>query len=152
MRKLLVAAAACAVALSLASCASLQHGWDQGAVKQVADLLNAGQAQELAAISVTPFLVDGEIVPLKGDVASFWDGVVKAGFRVEAAALEQGTPVSAESYKQFADTMEVKSFFSRYVKKDARILSMTSSKGTHILLLMRSEWFSRQLIGFKGPF
>jgi len=152
MRKLVLVAAACAATIILVSCTSLQHSWDQGAVKQVADLLNAGQSQKLAAMSVTPFLVDGEIVLLKNDVASFWEGVTKAGFRVEGAALDQGTPVSAESYKQFAQTMEVKAFFSRYVKKDSRILSMTSSTGRHILLLMRSEWFSRQIMGFKGPF
>jgi hypothetical protein len=151
-RKIMLAAAACAAALAMASCASLQHSWDQGAVKQVADLLNSGQSQKLAKMSVTPFLVDGEIVLLPGDVASFWDGVAKAGFRVEGAAVDQGTPINAESYKQFATTMEVQAFFSRYVKKDARLLSMTSSTGRHILLLMRSEWFSRQIIGFKGPF
>jgi len=152
MRRIVLVAAACAAAVALASCASLQHSWDQGAVRQVADLLNAGQAQKLASMSVTPFLVDGEIVLIRTDVSSFWDGVAKAGFRVEGASLDQGTPVTAESYRQFANTMEVKAFFSRYVKEDARILSMTSNTGSHILLLMRSEWFSRQIIGFKGPF
>jgi hypothetical protein len=152
MRKLVVAGAACAAALAIGSCASLQHSWDQGAVKQVAELVNAGEPQKLAAMSVTPFIVDGEVVLLRGDVAAFWDGVVKAGFRVEGAALDQGTPVGSESYKQFAPTMEVKAFFSRYVKQDARILDMTSSTGRHILLLIRSEWFSRQILGFKGPF
>ena len=151
-RRLLVAAAACAAALALASCASLQHGWDQGAVKQVAELINQGQPQKLTAMSVTPFLVDGEIVLLKNDVAGFWDGVTKSGFRVEGGVLDQGVPVGADSYKQFASTMEVKAFFARYVKKDSRVLTMTSSTGRHILLLMRSEWFSRQIMGFKGPF
>jgi hypothetical protein len=152
LRKLLLAAAACAAALALASCASYQHSWDQGAVGQVADLLNTGQAPKLTSMSLTPFLVDGEIVLLKGDVASFWDGIAKAGFRVEGAALDQGAPVAAESYKQFADTMEVKAFFSQYVKKDARVLRMTSSKGSHVLLLMRRDRIYLKIIGFKGPF
>lgn len=152
LRKLRLVAAACVAAFALASCASYQHLWDQGAVGQVTDLLNAGRAPKLASMSVTPFLVDGEIILLKSDVSSFWDGVAKAGFRVEGAALDQGTPVTAESYKQFADTMEVRSFFSQYVKKDARMLSMTSSTGSHVLLLMRREWLYLKIIGFKGPF
>ena len=41
-------------------------------------------------MSATPFLVDGEIVAFKADVASFWSGIVKAGFRVEGATLTQG--------------------------------------------------------------
>jgi hypothetical protein len=152
LRKLMPAAAVCAAAIALASCASLQHNWDRDSVKQVADLLNASQPQKLASMSVTPFLVDGEIVLLKNDVASFWEGVTKAGFRVDGSSLDQGAPVTEESYKQFAPTMEVKSFFARYVQKDSRILSMASSTGRRILLVMRSEWFSRQIVGFKGPF
>lgn len=151
MRRLL-AAAACAMLLALSSCASLQRSSDQGAVKDVADLINAGQAQKLAAMSVTPFLVDQEIVPLKADVASFWDGVAKAGFRVDGAALEEAAATDANSYTQFANTMEVKSFFSRYVKKGTRVLRMSTSGGSRILLLVQSDWFSRKLVGFKGPF
>ena len=151
MRRLLVVAS-CAILLALSSCASLQRSSDQGAVKDVADLINSGQAQKLAAMSDTPFLVDQEIVLLKADVKSFWDGVVKAGFRVQGAALEEASPADAASYTQFADTFEVKSFFSRYVKKGTRVLRMSTSGGTHILLLMRSDWFSKKLIGFKGPF
>jgi hypothetical protein len=151
MRRLL-AVASCAILLSLSSCASLQRSSDQGAVKDVADLINAGQTQKLAAMSDTPFLVDQEIVPLKADVRSFWDGVVKAGFWVQGAALEEAVPADASGYTQFANTFEVKSFFSRYVKKGSRVLRMSTSGGTHILLLVRSDWFSRKLIGFKGPF
>ncbi len=88
MRKLVLTATACAAAIALASCASLQHSWDQGSVEGVADLINAGQSPKLAAMSSTPFLVDGEIVPLKSDVAGFWDGIVKSGFKVEGPALD----------------------------------------------------------------
>jgi hypothetical protein len=151
MRRLL-AVASCAILLALTSCASLQRSSDQGAVKDVAELINAGQAQKLVAMSETPFLVDQEIVPLKADVESFWNGVVKAGFRVQGATLEEAVPADASSYTQFANTFEVKSFFSRYVKKGSRVLRMSTNGGAHILLLVKSDWFSRKLIGFKGPF
>ena len=78
---------------------------------------------------------------------------MKAGFRVEGAALQQGTPVTPDSYKQFAATMEVKSFFAQYVKKDARILELrTSTSGDRILLIFRDSWFTKTINGFKGPF
>jgi hypothetical protein len=141
-----------AAALALASCASMQRSQDQGTVRQVAELINSGDTVKLAAMSGSPFLLDGEIVPLAADVSSFWQGIVKAGFRVEGAALDRGVPVGAESYKDFADTMEVKSFFSRYVKDGARVLEMTTSKGTRIRLLTRAQWFSWKILGFKGPF
>ena len=141
------------VILALASCASIQRAQDQGNVQAVARLINEKQPQKLAAMSSTPFLVDGEIVALKADVASFWSGIVRAGFRVEEATLNQGSALTAESYKQFADTMEVRTFFAQYVKKDARILEMrTSTSGDRILLIFRDSGFSKTIYGFKGPF
>jgi hypothetical protein len=142
-----------AATLLLSSCASFQRGWDQGNVDMVAKLINSGQGQKLAAMSATPFLVDGEIVALKPDVASFWNGIVKAGFKVEGATLTQGAPITEESYKQFAGTMEVKSFFMQYVKKDARILELrTATSGDRILLIFRDSWGTKTIYGFKGPF
>ena len=118
----------------------------------VARLINDGQGQALAAMSSTPFLVDGEIVAMKPDVATFWSGIIKAGFKVDGATLTQGAPLTADSYKQFADTMEVKSFFSQYVKKDARILELrTATAGDRILLIFRDS-YSKTIYGFKGPF
>jgi hypothetical protein len=140
------------VSVVLASCASIQRSRDQGSVRQVANLINSGDSGRLTSVSASPFLLDGEIVPLPADVASFWQGIVKAGFRVEGAALDKGAPVGAESYRDFADTMEVKSFFARYVKDGTRILELTTSAGTRIRLLTRSQWFSWKILGFKGPF
>ncbi len=147
-----LAFAAAAAALLLSSCASLQRSWDQGNVEMVARLINSGQGQALAAMSSTPFLVDGEIVAMKPDVAAFWSGIIKAGFKVEGPTLEQGAPLTADSYKQFADTMEVKSFFAQYVKKDVRILELrTATSGDRILLIFRDS-YSKTIYGFKGPF
>ncbi len=144
--------AVAAAALFLSSCASLQRGWDQGNVEMVARLINSGQGQALAGMSSTPFLVDGEIVSMKPDVATFWNGIIKAGFKVEGATLTQGAPLTPDSYKQFADTMEVKSFFSQYVEKDARILELhTATSGDRILLIFRDS-YSKTIYGFKGPF
>jgi hypothetical protein len=48
--------------------------------------------------------------------------------------------------------MEVKSFFTRYVKDGGRILDLATSDGRHIRLLTKSDFFSGKIIGFKGPF
>jgi hypothetical protein len=152
-RKLVLAAAACAAAITLASCASLQHNWDQGNVTAVANLINSGQSSRLSAMSGTPFLVDGEIVSLKADVAGFWDGIIKAGYKVEGPRLGAAATVSADSYKQFADTFEVKAFFTQYVKKDTRILELRTSAGKSVLLIVKDALFSKKTIqGFKGPY
>jgi hypothetical protein len=151
MRRTVFIAAACAAAMALASCASFQHSWDQGNVENVAKLINDGQSARLAAMSATPFLVDGEIVPLKADVAGFWEGIIKAGYKVQGPALGEAAPVNTDTYKHFADTMEVKSFFAQYVKKDTRVLELRTANG-RILLIIRDSWFSKTIHGFKGPF
>ncbi len=152
MRRLL-GVAACAILLALSSCASLQHGWDQGNVTMVADLINTGKAAELTAMSGSPFLIDREVVPLKADVAGFWDGIVKAGFKVQGPQLGSAVAATPDSYKQFADTMEVRAFFKNYVKKDTRLLELKTSTGKTILLIVKDSLFSKKIIqGFKGPY
>lgn len=141
-----------AAAILLSSCASIQRAQDQGRVGRIAELINSGEAGKLAAMSGVPFLLDQEIIPLRDDIAGFWKDVVKAGFRVEGPSLEKGSPVTADSYRAFADTLEAKAFFSRYVKKGARVLELSTSGGRTIILLVRDTVFSRTLYGFKGPF
>jgi hypothetical protein len=151
-RTLVAAAAVCAASFLLVSCASLQRSADSGVVRRVADLINAGDSRKIAALSAIPFLVDGEVVVLPADVASFWSDAAKAGFKVDGAALDAGTVVGADSYRQFADTMEVKAFFTRYVPGGSRVLAMTTASGSHVLLIVHSGFFSTKLYGFKGPF
>jgi hypothetical protein len=151
-RHLLPAAVLLAAVMALGSCASFQKSRDEGTIRQVVDLINGGKAQSLAARSATPFLLDGEIVPLQADVAAFWAGIVKAGFRVEGAAMVNAAPVDADSYQRFASTAEVKWFFSRYVKEGGRVLELATSTGRHIRLLTKGDFFSSKIIGFKGPF
>jgi hypothetical protein len=140
------------VLLALSSCASIQRGQDQGRVGRIAGLINSGDAEKLAAMSSVPFLLDQEIIPLRDDIAGFWKDVVKAGFKVEGPALENGAAVTADSYKAFADTMEARTYFAKYVKKGARVLELSTSGGRRIVLLVRDTLFSRTLYGFKGPF
>jgi len=126
--------------------------WDQSNVDMVARLINDGQGAKLAEMSATPFLVDGEIVAMKPDVASFWNGIVKAGYKVQETTLTQDTPLTSDSYKQFADTMEVKSFFEKYVKKDARILELRTDTSEDRILLILRDSYTKTIYGFKGPF
>jgi hypothetical protein len=152
IRRTVAPVAALLAALALASCASFQQSRDREAARRVTDLINAGSAEKLAAMSLTPFLVDAEIVLLPEDVAAFWNGIVKAGFRVDGAVLDRGTAVGADSSAEFADTMEVRTFFARYVKKDARILSIGTDAGGGILVIAAPDWLSWKIIGWKGPF
>jgi hypothetical protein len=132
------------------SCASIQTR-DGNDAALIVRALSTGRADLLAGMSSLPFLVDQEIVSLQADVDSFWKTMAGSGFRVDASG-PLSVPVSESSYREFADTMEVRTFFAKYVVKGTRILELSSS-GKRVLLLVHEEPFGRMLIqGFKGPF
>ncbi len=140
------------VLLVLVSCASFQRSRDESDVQRIAGLMDAGKAQELADLSAVPFLLDRDIVVIRGDVADFWQGLAKAGFRLGGVKLESAEGVAGESYKEFADTMEVKVFFDKYAGAGSRILRLASGSGSRFLLLMGSDPFKTVIYGIKGPF
>ena len=137
--------------LALASCATMETR-DQRRVEGIARLVNSSQAEKLAAMSSLPFLLDQEILVLPQDVAYFWKGILAAGYRLEEPEVERGSAVGPDSHREFRDSMEVRTFFKKYLKKGTRLLELRTSDGRRVLLLVRSTAFSRQISGFKGPF
>jgi hypothetical protein len=140
------------VVILLASCASIQRSKDEGNVERISELINTGQAEKLTAMTELPFLLDQEIIVLAKDVATFWSTIVEVGFKVEEPVLERGVKVGPESYKEFYDSMEVKTFFKKYLKKQSRLLELKTNTGQRILLLVTDTLFTRTIHGFKGPY
>jgi hypothetical protein len=138
--------------LLLASCASIQRSKDEGNIERISELINTGQADKLTAMTELPFLLDQEIIVLAKDVATFWGTIVGVGFKVEEPALERGVKVGPESYQEFYESMEVKTFFKKYLNKRSRLLELKTSTGQRILLLVTDTLFTRTIHGFKGPY
>ena len=139
-----------AALVALSSCATLKR--DERGVESIARLVNAGQAERLAGMSTLPFLLDQEILVLPQDVAFFWTSMLAAGYRLEEPRLEGGSAIGPDSYKEFRDSMEARTFFKKYVRKGTRLLELRTADGRRVLLLVRFTAFSRQISGFKGPF
>ncbi|UCF98076.1 MAG: hypothetical protein JSV89_00725 [Spirochaetaceae bacterium] len=136
----------------LVSCASIQRSKDEGNVERISELINTGQADALDAMSELPFLLDQEIIVLAKDVQTFWSTIVDVGFKVEAPMLERGVKIGPDSYKEFYDSMEVQTFFKKYLKKQSRLLELKTNTGQTILLLVTDTLFTRTIHGFKGPY
>ncbi len=147
MRKLLLAS----LCLALAACATFGPRQAQRAAGEIVGLVNSGQAAELARMSRAPFLLDGELLLLPGDIATFWDGVSKARFRIDPAAAVTVVPVDTQTYTRFAATMEVKTFFQSYVSKKGALVVLESGRSRILLLLERGKGGRTQIVGFKGP-
>ena len=140
------------VLVFFASCASIQRSKDEGNIERISELINTGQADKLYAMTELPFLLDQEIVLLGKDVQTFWSTIVEVGFKVEEPVLERGVKVGPESYKEFYDSMEVRTFFNKYLKKKSRLLELKTNTSQRILLLVTDTLFTRTIHGFKGPY
>ncbi len=148
MRKLVLAA----LCVAVSGCATFAPRRFERSAEQVIGLLNSGQASELAAMSRTPFLLDGELLVLDADVAELWRGMVKSGFRIDAAASIEALPVDGETYRRFASTMEVRTFLEQYVGDSGSLVTLEAGRSRILLLLDRGRGPGRTVIvGFKGP-
>jgi len=150
MKKILFTAAVAAIVLS--SCASFIHMQDSNSVNSFSNLINTGNADKLSKMSKTPFLLDQEIIVLPRDIKTLWNNITKAGYRILEPKLEKGEPVNGNTYLEFYDSMEVKTFFKKHVKKGARVIRFKTGKGKRIILLVEPAFFGRYIRGFKGPF
>ena len=138
--------------LLLSSCASIQRSKDERNIQRVSELINTGQAEKLTAMTELPFLLDQEIIVLAKDVTTFWSTIVEVGFKVEEPSLERVVEITPESYREFYDSMEVETFFKKYLKKQSRLLELKTNTGQRILLLVTDTLFTRTIHGFKGPY
>jgi hypothetical protein len=144
-------AIALAVALTLASCASLQRAADDRGAAWVAEALNGGDAAGLAQSSSSPFLLDGETIALPEDTALFWAGLAKAGVRF-VPDLVRAVEVGAETWREFGSTRDVRLFFEKHVAEGARLFELPTADGRRALVLYRASWGARAIYGFKGPY
>jgi len=140
-----------AIVFLLASCTTLQRTTDEGGAAYMAGLLNNGRAVKLAKLSSSPFLVDGEIIALPEDTAAFWEGVVKAGIRLDQEPVRSAA-VRTETWKEFGSTRDVQLFFDKPGLKGARLFELATLDGRRVLVLYWSSKKSVRLHGFKGPF
>jgi hypothetical protein len=140
-----------AIVLLFASCSTLQRMSDEKGAAWVAQRLNDGNAADLAAISSSPFLLDGEIIALPEDTTALWNGLAKAGLKLDPE-LSRALTVGPDTWREFGSSRDVQVFFGKYVAEGAHLFELPTVNGHRVLILYRSSWGSRKLYGFKGPF
>ena len=133
------------------SCASLQQKRFTGSVEDVLVYINSGRAEELIAVSQTPFLLDTEIILLKEDIREFWSQILKVGFKIPDYRSISSTPIAGTTYKAFADTMEVQSFFQKYVSDRAHIVTVDAGSFSVHFITDRVGIGDIKILGMKGP-
>lgn len=137
--------------LFLSSCATVKSVPRPGAVERLMELVNSGNSGMVSSLTNMPMLIDGEIVQRETDIRNFWDLVAKARFAVKTGELFYTEKVGDETYLLFGDSMEVRTFFEKYVPKNAVTVTVEGEKGRYIFLLSGRKGRYTYIFGFTGP-
>lgn len=136
---------------TIAGCSTFQRTGDEGSAAFLARLVNNRNVSELVRLSASPFLLDGEIIPIPSDMATFWERALRTGLRLEPV-LVRGEAIGPATWREFGSAREVELWFGRFLPEDARLFELATSDGKRVLLLYRQVERSRTLFGFRGPF
>ena len=139
-----------AVLIIFSSCATANFVYRESTARKVVDLVNTKEAETLARLSQNPFLLDGEIILMPGDMKMFWEKSFEAGFGLPGAVVESVTPVDAGTFKIFGNSMDVKMFFKKYVPPAASLAKVISDSGDYWFVFYNREGKYPGILAFKG--
>lgn len=140
---------AVASAILFSSCASLRFEQKEEDVLALVSLINRGETETLSRLSQTPFLLDREILMLEKDTKTVWKNLTDAGFSLNQPALEKIEPVTDESYKTFAEAMEIEVYFQKYVPETAKIAHVETEGGPCLFILNDKQDGYPMILGMK---
>lgn len=143
--------AAAALVLLVLSCATGPYVQREDRIQRLVDLINKGGVNEVKGLAETPFLFDGEIVLLQKDLNSLWDNFKAAGFVMKNAKVLEIVRPAADSYKAFDDSMDVKTFFAKYLDRDTSMVKLAADGGVFYLLLGKEVGGYPKIRGLRGP-
>ncbi len=140
-----------ALALVLASCASVPYMPGEAKVQKTVALINSGGVPGIKGLSDAPFIFDAEILLLQAEVASLWDNLKATGFGIGKAKIVSISRIGDESYRLFSPTAEVRAFFKKYLNRDSVLVTLDTSEGRYLVILNREVKGYPRIQGFKGP-
>ncbi len=135
----------------LTACASVPYTPSEKKVQKLLDLIDRGGVGAVKGLSSAPFILDGEILLRQSDVDTAWTNLKAAGFTIGSPKIESIAKIGPDSYKLFADTMDAKVFFKKYLDKSSNLVALDASEGRFYLILNREVKGYPRIQGFKGP-
>ena len=135
----------------LASCASTPYNQKESTVLRLINLINEGRVSTVEGLTSAPFALDTEILYLDSDVSTMWNNLKAASFVMSGARFVSTGHLTADSYKTFANTFDMKNFFAKYTGKDTSLVTIDTKEGRYYLLLERKVSGYPGIRGLKGP-
>jgi hypothetical protein len=135
----------------LASCATSPYTPSEKKVQKLVALIDRGGVGAVKGLSVAPFLLDAEILLRQADVDSAWANLKAAGFTMGEPKIASIERLGDLSYARFAETMEARVFFKKYLNKDSVLVVLDAAEGRYYLILNREVSGYPRIQAFKGP-
>jgi hypothetical protein len=110
--------------------------------------VNNGQVDSLAGSSSRPFLFEAEILPTQSMLNDLWQGLIEAGITFDNPTVREVKVVDGDSYRVFAQTWEVETWFKNYVKDPAYLVFLDTSDQQLVIVLDRNRKNPRRVLGF----
>ena len=151
MKKMKIVVVSILILIALTSCTTMKAVPNEKAIERFIDLYNSGDTVRMTEMTSIPMLIDGEIVARNSDADHFWNSLAKAGFTLDGSESYTVEPVGSNSSLLFGDTMEVSTFFIKYVPETAVIVRIKGPGGDFILLLSGRKGRYPFIFGFTGP-
>ncbi|MCA1754701.1 MAG: hypothetical protein LC641_08405 [Spirochaeta sp.] len=123
----------------------------EGRIRAIVEIITTAPVEEVVDYSRTPFAFDSELLVLESDLDLLWTGLRDAGFDLEGAEILQITPLTEDSYAEFAMSYEMRTFFEEYLSADGALVRVRNGSGEYLLLLDDSRNRTPLLYGMKGP-
>jgi hypothetical protein len=140
-----------AAAAALSSCATAPYTPSEKKVERLVALIDRGGVGAIKGLASAPFILDGEILLRQADVDSSWSNLKAAGFSLGEPTIASIVRIGTDSYSLFADTMDARVFFKKYLDKNSVLVALDSSSGRYYLILNREVSGYPRIQGFKGP-
>ena len=133
MRKTILLFLLAWVVLGLLSCTT--YSMKKTSSDKVINLVNTKNSIVLSEITSLPFLFDKEIIVLGKESSIIWQNISNAGFSFEEIIDAESISVSAKDYLFFGNTMEVKTWFEKYLPKKASLVKINCKNGLYYMIL-----------------
>ncbi|MCD6396981.1 MAG: hypothetical protein J7L71_05535 [Spirochaetaceae bacterium] len=151
MKKIKWIAVSLVILIAFSSCTTMKVVPKERAIERFIELYNSGDAEKMTEMTSVPMLIDGEIVARTSDANFFWTRLAEAGFKFDGSEYYTIEPVTNKSSLIFGDTMEVATFFDKYVPPTAVLVRLSGPGGDFILLLSGRKGRYPFIFGFTGP-
>jgi len=133
-------------ALLLWGCSTISDKAAQSKAEEALNLLDQENSQLLTQWSNRPFLFEGEILLSEGLISELWSGL--AGKGLSTAEISRIAVVDEQSYKAFADTWEVNTWFQNYTGPQTLMVFFNWEDRELVLLVDKQRGEDQPIQGF----